>query len=83
MSTIRITKKLDAIAGLKIPLAFGAYPDFFASIPILFTFGMEYEMVNNLNFNLLVELGPDVTAGSWGSYTRFAPKFLFGITYAW
>ncbi len=81
LMTIPINRKLVLDAGMKIPIAFFAYPNFVASIPILFYFGVEYRVLNKMNFFFITDFGPDILAATGRSDTEFKADLLLGISY--
>lgn len=74
-------KKHHLIGGFQIPFGFIFYKRFIAVIPISFKLGGEFGIGKDLNFYLLMEMGPDILAAKGGSITRFRPVVTMGISY--
>jgi len=78
--TIPIGQKFAIDAGLKMPIAFMAYPGFLARIPILFNVGVEYKLMSKLNLFFNMDMGPDIIAFAGGATVLFRPDVKFGVS---
>ncbi|MCA9522176.1 MAG: hypothetical protein KC609_14450 [Myxococcales bacterium] len=76
-----ITPKISLVGGFLIPLAFAAYPHFFAQIPIVFRLGGEFAFTSAINGFVLIEVGPNIYAANGGSFVGVYFRANVGVQY--